>query len=91
LFNKQKKIILILAGMPGTFSFIPTLAAPQGHGADNRAFYDYAPAMGLPPNALNGNANGHRHNDTATAYAITNPFNRDQLIQRSTIPPFVRV
>jgi RNA-binding protein Musashi len=81
------------SGMPGTFSFIPTLAAPQGHGADNRAFYDYAPAMGLPPNALNGNpnANGHRHNDTATAYAITNPFNRDQLIQRSTIPPFVRV
>ena len=86
--------------MPGTFSFhIPTLAGPGGHTTDNRAFYDaYAPALNLPHNlsALNGNpnVNGHRgvHNDSAQAYAIPNQFSRDQqLIQRSTLQPFIRV
>lgn len=77
--------------MPAPFSFIPTLAGPP---ADNRAFYDY-PALGMPPNmaALNGNpnSNAHRQHDSAAAaaYAITNQFGRDQLIQRSTMP-FVR-
>ena len=87
----------------GTFSFIPTLAGPSAHTPDNRAFYDYGPAaLNMPHNlpGLNGNPNGHRgaggaqgvHNDTAQAYAISNQFSRDQLIQRSTtLQPFVGV
>jgi len=84
-------------GMPGPFSFIPTL----GPGADSRAYYDYAPALaGLQPgqlsslNAVNGTQNAHRgHQDpaaasaaaaAAAAYAINaGQFNRDQLIQRN--------
>ena len=87
----------------GPFSFIPTLAGPSVHTPDNRAFYDYGPAaLNMPHNlpGLNGNPNGHRgaggaqgvHNDTAQAYAISNQFSRDQLIQRSTtLQPFVGV
>ena len=91
--------------MPGPFSFIPTLAPT----ADNRAYYDYAPALaGMQPgqlstlNPVNPAQNGHRgHQDPASAataaaaaaaaaYAINaGQFNRDQLIQRSTLPPFV--
>jgi len=86
------------SGIPGTFSFIPTLAAPQAHATDNRAFYEYNPAaLGLAPNmsTINGNpsTNAHRHTDAntpAATYAITNhQFNRDQLIQRSTLQPFI--
>lgn len=79
--------------IPGAFSFIPTLAGPQA--TDNRAFYEYNPAaLGLAPNLpLNGNPNNnaHRHNDSApAAYAIpSHQFNRDQLIQRSTLQPFI--
>jgi RNA recognition motif-containing protein len=92
-------------GMPGPFSFIPTLAPT----ADNRAYYDYAPALaGMQPgqlstlNPVNPAQNGHRgHQDPASAataaaaaaaaaYAINaGQFNRDQLIQRSTLPPFI--
>lgn len=84
------------SGIPGAFSFIPTLAGPSGHAPDNRAFYDYPATLNLPHNlsTLNGNptVNGHRnlHNETAQAYAISNQFNRDQLIQRSTtLQPFI--
>jgi RNA recognition motif-containing protein len=81
----------------GNFAFIPTLAGPQAHNADSRAFYEYAPALNMPHNmpGLSGNPNGaHRNggasqNDQAQAYAITNQFNRDQLIQRSTLQPFI--
>lgn len=79
--------------MPGAYSFIPTLQAPATHGADSRAFYDYAAPLSLATNVqqLNGNpqANGHRHNDPAAAAYAMNQFSRDQLIQRSSIP-FVR-
>ena len=57
--------------MPGPFSFIPTLAPT----ADNRAYYDYAPALaGMQPgqlstlNPVNPAQNGHRgHQDPASA------------------------
>lgn len=91
LFNKIN--IKIKAGMAGPFSFIPALG-PQT--PDSRAFYEYAPttALGLPPNmaaqlGANPNANGHRLNDAATAYAISTQFGREQLIQRNTLQPFV--
>ncbi len=78
--------------MPSPFSFIPTLA-PNAH-ADSRAYYDYAPINMAPNvNGLNGqpgSVNPHRHQDPATAYALP-PFNRDQMIQRSTLQPFVGV
>lgn len=89
-------------GIPGPFSFIPALAPA----ADNRAYYDYAPALaGLQQaqlsalNPVNPNQNGHRgHQDqaaasaaaAAAAYAInTGQFNRDPLLQRNTIQPFI--
>lgn len=69
-------------GMPGQFSFIPQM--PQ-HGADNR-YFDYPPTLGLPPNmnALNGQAvsNGNYNQNNGI------PFNREQMIQRSTLQPF---
>ena len=89
--------------MPGPFSFIPTLAPT----ADNRAYYEYAPALaGMQPgqlstlNPVNPAQNGHRGHGqdpaaaaaAAAAYAINaGQFNRDQLIQRSTLPPFVSI
>lgn len=77
-------------GMPGPFSFIPTLA-PNAH-QDNRAYYDYTP-INLPPNvsALNGQAiaNGHRNQDGSAAQYALPQFNREQIIQRSTLQPFI--
>lgn len=75
-------------GMPGPFSFhIPTMS--HGGPADNR-YYDYPPTLSLPPNmnALNGQAatNGHRQ-DPGT-YALP-PFNREQIIQRNPLQPFI--
>jgi len=82
-------------GIPGPFSFIPALPPT----ADNRAYYDYAPLAGMPPaqlstlNPVNPNQNGHRgHQDpnAAAAYAINaGQFNRDPLIQRNPIQPFL--
>lgn len=85
-------------GIPGPFSFIPTLAPS----ADNRAYYDYAPLASLPQgqlstlNPVNPTQNGHRgHQDpaaasAAVAAAYASQFNRDQLIQRSTtLQPFI--
>ena len=78
-------ICLFKAGMPGAFSFIPTLPP----NADNRAYYDYQ-SMSLQANvnALNG-AQAGRHQDS---YALP-PFNgrEQQLIQRNTLQPFVGV
>ena len=53
--------------------------------------------MGLTAANLSGlgaQASGaHRHNDTANGaavYAIANQFNREQMIQRSSMQPYVR-
>ena len=71
-------------GLPGAFSFIPTLTATGGE----RAYYEYPAALGLPPNigALGANPNANPHRDSA--YTI-NQYNRDPLLQRSTLQPFV--
>lgn len=107
LFNSISFFFLFFqAGIPGPFSFIPTLAPT----ADNRAYYDYAPLAGLPQgqlstlNPVNPNQNGHRGHGqdaaaasaaaaAAAAYAINaGQFNRDQLMQRSTtLQPFVSI
>lgn len=68
-------------GMPGPFSFIPQMPP---HGTDNR-YFDYPPTLGLPPNmnALNGQPASSGYNQNSGI-----PFNREQLIQRSTLQPF---
>lgn len=69
-------------GMPGPFGFIPQMPP---HGTDNR-YFDYPPTLGLAPNmnALNGQAASSGYNQNSGM-----PFNREQLIQRSTIQPFI--
>lgn len=69
-------------GMPGQFSFIPQM--PQ-HGADNR-YFDYPQTLSLPPNinGLNGQAPSNAYNQNSGM-----PFNREQLMQRSTLQPFI--
>lgn len=68
-------------GMPGPFSFIQQMPP---HGADSR-YFDYPPALGLPPNmnALNAQAGSNGYNQNSGI-----PFNREQLLQRSTLQPF---
>jgi len=68
-------------GMPGPFSFIQQMPP---HGADSR-YFDYPPALGLPPNmnALNAQAASNGYNQNSAI-----PFNREQLLQRSTLQPF---
>jgi hypothetical protein len=82
--------------MPGAFSFLPTVMPQQ----PDARFYDYTQqALGLPHNisGLNNSLNGHRNDSqgsaaaaaaaaAAASYAMSNPFGRDQLMQR---PPFV--
>lgn len=72
----------MIAGMPGPFSFIPQMPP---HGADNR-YFDYPPTLNLPPNmnTLNGQAASSGYNQNSGM-----PFNREQLMQRSTLQPFV--
>ncbi|CAF0751373.1 unnamed protein product [Brachionus calyciflorus] len=74
-------------GLPGAYSFLPTLQAPHG---DNRAFYDYSQlglaAANMPQ--LNGNPQ-QRHADP-NAYAL-NQFGRDPLIQRNNLQPYVNL
>lgn len=69
-------------GMPGPFSFIPQMPP---HGADNR-YFDYPPTLNLPPNmnTLNGQAASSGYNQNSGM-----PFNREQLMQRSTLQPFI--
>ncbi len=69
--------------MPGQFSFIPQMPP---HGADNR-YFDYPPTLSLPPtmNGLNGQPSSNAYNQNTGM-----PFNREQLMQRSTLQPFVR-
>lgn len=68
-------------GMPAPFSFIPQMPP---HGADNR-YFDYPPTLNLPPsmNPLNGQAASTGYNQNSGM-----AFNREQLIQRSTLQPF---
>lgn len=68
-------------GMPAPFSFIPQMPP---HGADNR-YFDYPPTLNLPPNMnpLNGQAATSGYNQNSGI-----AFNREQLIQRSTLQPF---
>lgn len=68
-------------GMPGPFSFIQQMPP---HGADSR-YFDYPPALGLPPNmnALSAQAGSNGYNQNSAI-----PFNREQLLQRSTLQPF---
>jgi hypothetical protein len=84
------------AGLPGPFGYLPTVTGPAA-AADNRSYYDYSAPMGLTAASLSGlgaQATGaHRHNDTsngAAVYAIANQFNREQMIQRSSMQPYVR-
>lgn len=55
------------------------------HGADNR-FFEYPQALNLPPNmsGLNGQPTANGYNQNAGM-----AFSREQLIQRSTLQPFV--
>ncbi len=83
--------------MPGPFGFLPTVTGPAA-ATDNRSYYDYSAPMGLTAANLSGlsaQATGtHRHNDNtngAAVYAIANQFNREQMIQRSSMQPYVRI
>jgi len=83
------------AGLPGPFGYLPTVTGPAG-ATDNRSYYDYSAPMGLTAANLSGlgaQATGaHRHNDSsngAAVYAIANQFNREQMIQRSSMQPYM--
>lgn len=91
--------------MPGPFSFIPTLgpgADSRAYYDYAPALAGLQPGQLSSLNAVNGTQNAHRgHQDpaaasaaaaAAAAYAINaGQFNRDQLIQRSTLQPFVSI
>ena len=66
---------IFLAGIPGGFSYIPTLAPSQ---AENRAFYEYASHQSMTANGANP-ANLARLND----FSLNNQLQRDQILQRS--------
>lgn len=92
-------------GMAPPFSFIPALAPTGPQTPDHsRAFYEYAPTTALTlqhnmaaqlgsanPNAVAAANGHHRLNDpsAAAAYAISNQFGREQLLQRNTLQPFI--